>query len=171
MSQDDKRGRVFPFDEWWETAGFKQYHAVDGKTVAKAAWDAAITCDGTPSSPRSADLARVERERDSALRACCAGNTDDDEPVRCQSYEASEQGQPCPRGRCVMAEPEDAPTSAKLPTCWLVAVEEDGRMRTYGGLGYRSLKSAQEDVALPLARGQHAEIWECYVVSSEGAGS
>lgn len=43
----------------------------------------------------------------SALRACCAGNTDDDEPVRCQSYEASEQAAPCPRGCCVMAEKED----------------------------------------------------------------
>lgn len=48
----------------------------------------------------------VESQLNRALRACCAGNTDEDEPVRCQSYEASEQNKPCPRGRCVMAEPE-----------------------------------------------------------------
>jgi hypothetical protein len=69
--------------------------------------------------------ALVESQLNYALRACCAGNTDDDEPVRCQSYEASEQSQPCPRGRCVMAEPEEAPQSerqasgtAKVPEGW-----------------------------------------------------
>ncbi len=28
------------FHEWWKTAGFVQYPAVDGKTVAEAAWNA-----------------------------------------------------------------------------------------------------------------------------------
>ncbi len=51
--------------------------------------------------------ARVESELNSALRSRCAGNTDDDEPVCCQSYEASEQAAPCPRGCCVMAEEKD----------------------------------------------------------------
>ena len=51
--------------------------------------------------------ARVEHSLDEALRARCAGNTDDDEPVNCQAYEASEQTEPCPPGCCVMAEGED----------------------------------------------------------------
>lgn len=54
--------------------------------------------------------AGVENELNHALRACCAGNTDDDEPARCQSYEASEQAQPCPRGCCVMADEKDVRT-------------------------------------------------------------
>ena len=39
MSHDDKHDESF--EAWWSTAGFKQYHAVSGHTVAKAAWQAA----------------------------------------------------------------------------------------------------------------------------------
>lgn len=51
--------------------------------------------------------ARVECDLNDALRACCPGNGDDDQPVRCQSYEASEQANPCPPGCCVMADAKD----------------------------------------------------------------
>jgi len=54
------------------------------------------------------DAERLRKERNRALQACCAGNTDDTDPVRCQSYEASEQSEPCPRGNCVMAEHDAA---------------------------------------------------------------
>ena len=53
------------------------------------------------------DAARVESSLNRALRARCPGNGDDGEPVDCQSYEASEQGAPCPPGCCVMAEEKD----------------------------------------------------------------
>ena len=49
----------------------------------------------------------LERELAEARRACCPGNGDDPEPVRCQVFEASEQAQPCPPGCCVMAEEKD----------------------------------------------------------------
>jgi hypothetical protein len=55
------------------------------------------------------DAARVESDLNSALRARCPGNGSDpmDTPVCCQSYEAHEQGAPCPPGCCVMAEEKD----------------------------------------------------------------
>jgi hypothetical protein len=65
----------------------------------------------------SADLSR-------ALRACCPGNSDAEEPVRCQSYEASEQNQPCPPGRCVMAEPEEGSTPSSTGE-QLVTIRKD----------------------------------------------
>ena len=49
----------------------------------------------------------AEQQRDIALRARCPGNGDEGEPVDCQSYEAGEQGEPCPPGCCVMAEEKD----------------------------------------------------------------
>lgn len=47
-----------------------------------------------------------------ALRARCPGNgapgdADDEFVCECQSYEAHEQGAPCPPGCCVMADPKD----------------------------------------------------------------
>lgn len=48
------------------------------------------------------------------------------------------------------------------PVAWVVAVEEQGAMRVYGPQ-YRSRESAEQDAALPRARGQRAEVWECYV--------
>lgn len=79
-------------------------------------------------TPDEKEIARLERELTAlraenaelrkklgrALRGCCTGNTDDSEPVRCQSYEASEQNAPCPRGRCVMAEEESAAKEAPV---------------------------------------------------------
>lgn len=53
------------------------------------------------------DAARVERDLNNAFRARCVGNTMDDDPVCCQSYEAHEQAQPCPPGCCVMADQKD----------------------------------------------------------------
>lgn len=88
--------------------------------------------------------ARVESKLDYVLRACCAGNTEGDEPVRCQSYEASEQAEPCPKGRCVMAEPEpvsaiESPTAMVFKTPVVVeamrlAVQFKGRADDAGYL-------------------------------------
>ena len=41
------------------------------------------------------------------LNLRCPGNNGCDDPVQCQSYEASEQSAPCPAGCCVMAEEKD----------------------------------------------------------------
>ena len=41
------------------------------------------------------------------LNLRCPGNNGCDGPVECQSYEAHEQGAPCPPGCCVMAEEKD----------------------------------------------------------------
>ena len=41
------------------------------------------------------------------LNLRCPGNNGCDDPVECQSYEASEQNAPCPPGCCVMAEEKD----------------------------------------------------------------
>lgn len=69
--------------------------------------------------------ALVESRLNTALRACCAGNTDDNEPVRCQSYEASEQDKPCPRGRCVMAERTPSAIEPTHPNgLWMVYYED-----------------------------------------------
>lgn len=65
-----------------------------------------------------------------ALRARCPGNGDGPDPVECQSYEASEQGQPCPPGCCVMAETKDVRSV-------LAAIEdEEGPVSTSGVCPY-----------------------------------
>jgi hypothetical protein len=46
------------------------------------------------------------------------------------------------------------------PAGWVVAVEEDGAMRVYGQT-YSTREAAEQDAALPIARGQKAEVWEC----------
>lgn len=51
--------------------------------------------------------ARVESKLERALRACCPGNGDEPDPVRCQLYEASEQRDPCPKGCCALADEKD----------------------------------------------------------------
>jgi hypothetical protein len=52
--------------------------------------------------------------------------------------------------------------NAAQPVGWVVAVEEHGQMVVYGPQ-YRSKESAEQDAALPLARGQKAEVWACYL--------
>lgn len=58
---------------------------------------------------------RSERRKGGTINAEdeCAGNKDSTIKVRCQSYEASEQSQPCPRGHCVMAQEDDAPSEGR----------------------------------------------------------
>lgn len=67
-----------------------------------AAWNAATLPESGLRSP----------ELIAALRARCPGNgapgdADDEFVCECQSYEAHEQGAPCPPGCCVMADPKD----------------------------------------------------------------
>lgn len=47
---------------------------------------------------------------------------------------------------------------------WVVAVEEEGRMRVYGPQ-YRTQEAAEYDADLPRKRGQRAEVWACYPTS------
>ena len=53
------------------------------------------------------EVERLKHELAEAYRLVCPGNGDEADPVRCQSFEASEQGAPCPPGCCVMADEKD----------------------------------------------------------------
>lgn len=87
------------------------------------------------------DAARVESELNNALRACCPGNGDEPDPVRCQLYEASEQGSPCPRGCCSMAEEKDV--RALLAA---IEVEEETAPSAIEPLSREALKFARDYV-------------------------
>ena len=106
--------------------------------------------------------AGVESQLNYALRSCCAGNTEDCEPVRCQSYEASEQSEPCPRGRCVMADETygyDTAALGKLADAvedwphtdyWPPAISE--RIRAYASTLPQSAQNAELSAAIERER-------------------
>lgn len=60
----------------------------------------ALSAQAPQQGPTGVNVARL-------LNLRCPGNNDCDDPVECQSYEAHEQGAPCPPGCCVMAEEKD----------------------------------------------------------------
>lgn len=51
--------------------------------------------------------------------------------------------------------------ASKEPIAWVVAVEEQGRMKVYGP-EYNWRGHAEQDAELPRKRGQKAEVWACY---------
>lgn len=91
-----KTGRAMDSDSH-DKGYFLQALAAESCAVSIRALKSAVP-ESTPAGPTALVC---------ALRARCPGNGDSAEPVECQSYEASEQGAPCPPGCCVMAEAKD----------------------------------------------------------------
>ncbi len=51
------------FEEWWKQAGFAHYHAVDGLTVARAAYFAAAAAyNQSATLPNEEEIRRIERQ-------------------------------------------------------------------------------------------------------------
>ena len=88
----------WPLDQWTEVKVEPLYRALSPSSEQTNEVEYAL----------AAEIGALQKEEQRLLDAVCVGNHDCEIKVRCQSYEASEQNQPCPAGRCVMAEPESS---------------------------------------------------------------
>jgi hypothetical protein len=107
--------------------------------------------------------AQVESDLNAALRACCPGNGDDPDPVRCQAYEASEQSERCRPGCCVLAEPKDVREV-------LAAIEREDDAATSSSAGAVGQDDTPRKVLAAMLSDMGAAEWGRKCLSSSSTG-